>query len=65
MVAEVPAETMRALKGVYVGGSAGTIDAALAAERTASAGQRTDLAELEQRRAAVTERNRRQVRPEP
>jgi enoyl-CoA hydratase len=65
MVAEVPAETMRALKGVYVSGAAGTIDAALAAERAASAGQRPDPALLEQRRAAVTERNRRQVRSGP
>jgi enoyl-CoA hydratase len=65
MVAEVPAETMRALKGVYVSGAAGTIDAALAAEQTASAEQRPDLAHLEQRRAAVTERNRRQVRSGP
>jgi len=62
MVAEVPAETMRALKGVYVSGTAGTIGAALAAERTAADEQRPDLALLEQRRAAVTERNRRQVR---
>jgi hypothetical protein len=53
------------MKGVYVSGAAGTIDAALAAERTASAGQRPDLALLEQRRASVTERNRRQVRPGP
>ena len=65
MVAEVPAETMRALKGVYVSGSAGTIGAALAAERTAADEQRPDLALLEQRRAAVTERNRRQVRTGP
>jgi enoyl-CoA hydratase/carnithine racemase len=65
MVAEVPAETMRALKDVYVSGSAGTIGAALAAERTAADEQRPDLALLEQRRAAVTERNRRQVRTGP
>jgi len=64
MVAEVPAETMRALKGVYVKGAAGAIDAALAAERTAADEQRPDLTLLEQRRAAVTERNRRQVRPD-
>jgi len=61
-VAEVPAETMRALKNIYVSGAAGTIDAALAAERAAAAEHRPDLARLEQRRAAVTTRNRRQVR---
>ena len=65
MVAEVPAETMRALKGVYVSGTADTVGAALAAERTAADEQRPDLALLEQRRAAVTERNRRQVRTGP
>jgi enoyl-CoA hydratase/carnithine racemase len=62
MVAEVPADTMRALKGVYVNGAAGTINAALGAEAAASAAQRPDLSLLEERRAAVTERNRRQVR---
>jgi enoyl-CoA hydratase len=65
MAAEVPSETMRALKGVYVSGTAGTIDAALAAERTAAEERRPDLALLEQRRVAVTERNRRQVRTGP
>jgi enoyl-CoA hydratase/carnithine racemase len=62
MVAEVPSATMRALKSVYVSGAAPATDAALAAERTGAAGQRPDLEHLEQRRAAVTERNRRQVR---
>jgi enoyl-CoA hydratase/carnithine racemase len=38
---------------------------ALAAERAAAAEHRPDLARLEQRRAAVTERNRRQVRAGP
>jgi enoyl-CoA hydratase/carnithine racemase len=61
-IAEVPAETMCALKDIYVSGAAGTVDAALAAERAASAQQRPDLGLLEQRRAAVTIRNRRQVR---
>jgi enoyl-CoA hydratase/carnithine racemase len=65
MVAEVPSVTMRALKSVYVSGAAGTIDATLAAEAAASAAQRPDLEHLEQRRAAVTERNRRQLRPAP
>ena len=60
-IAEVPAETMRALKNIYVSGTAGTIDAALAAERAAAAEHQPDLALLEQRRAAVTARNRRQV----
>ncbi len=54
---------MRALKDIYVSGAADTIDAALAAERAASAEQRPDLALLELRRAAVTARNRRQVGP--
>jgi enoyl-CoA hydratase/carnithine racemase len=63
MAAEVPPGTMRALKSVYVSGTAGAIDAALAAEQAAAAAHRPDLALLEQRRAAVTERNRRQVRP--
>jgi hypothetical protein len=53
---------MRALKGIYVSGAAGAVDAALAAERAASAEQPPDLGLLEQRRAAVTARNRRQVR---
>jgi hypothetical protein len=61
MAAEVPAETMRALKHIYVSGTAGTVDAALAAEQAAAAEQRPDLARLEQRRVAVTERNRRQL----
>ena len=64
LVAEVPGDTMRALKNVYVSGAAGAIDAALAAERDASAERRPDFTLLEQRRAAVTERNRRQVRPD-
>lgn len=61
MAAEVPAETMRALKHIYVSGTAGTVDAALAAEQAGAAEHRPDLAQLEQRRAAVTERNRRQL----
>jgi len=65
MAAEVPADTMRALKHTYVSGAAVTVDAGLAAERAAAAEQRPDLSLLEQRRAAVTERNRRQVRPQP
>jgi len=65
MVAEVPAETMRAMKGVYVSGAAGAVGAALTAERAAADEQRPDLSLLEQRRAAVTERNRRQVRAGP
>jgi enoyl-CoA hydratase/carnithine racemase len=65
MIAEVPAETMRVLKGVYVSAAAGTIGAALAAERAAADEQRPDLSLLEERRAAVTERNRRQVRAGP
>ena len=64
MAAEVPAEGC-ALKGVYVSGTAGTIGAALAAERSAADKQRPDLALLEQRRAAVTERNRLQIRTGP
>lgn len=63
MVAEVPSGTMRALKSVYVSGTAGAVGAALAAEQAAAASHQPDLALLEQRRAAVTERNRRQVRP--
>jgi enoyl-CoA hydratase len=62
-IAEVPAPTMRALKNIYGSGAAGTVDAALAAEREAASRQRPDLANLEARRAAVTDRNRRQVRP--
>ena len=46
-IAEVPAETMRALKDIYVSGAAGTIGAGLAAERAAAADHRTDLALLE------------------
>jgi enoyl-CoA hydratase/carnithine racemase len=61
MAAEVPAETMRAMKHIYVSGAAGTVGAALAAEQAAAADLRPDLERLEQRRAAVTERNRRQL----
>jgi len=56
---------MRAMKGVYVSGAAGAVGAALTAERAAADEQRPDLSLLEQRRAAVTERNRRQVRAGP
>jgi enoyl-CoA hydratase/carnithine racemase len=61
-VAEVPPETMRALKTIYVRGAASAVDAALAAERAVSAEHRPDLELLERRRAAVTARNRRQMR---
>jgi enoyl-CoA hydratase len=60
-VTEVPAPTMRALKEIYRRGAAVTAEPAMAAERAVAAGQPPDLALLEERRAAVTERNRRQV----
>jgi enoyl-CoA hydratase/carnithine racemase len=62
-VAEVPAATMRALKEIYVAGADTTVGPALAAEREVGARNRPDLDLLDQRRVAVTIRNREQIAP--
>jgi hypothetical protein len=56
---------MRALKEIYRRGAAVTTEPAVAAERAVAAEQPPDLTRLEERRAAVTERNRRQVSRPP
>jgi enoyl-CoA hydratase len=60
-IAEVPSDTMAALKQMYVEGAATTVVPALEAERSVSDRHRPDLAMLEQRRVAVTARNREQI----
>lgn len=60
-VSEIPHETMHTLKRIYREGSEPTIGAALAAERTISAANPTDLGLLEHRRRAVMARNRDQL----
>jgi enoyl-CoA hydratase/carnithine racemase len=61
-IAEVPAETMRALKAVYVRGAAAALDPTLAVETAASRAHEVDASLLESRRVAVTARNHRQIR---
>jgi enoyl-CoA hydratase/carnithine racemase len=60
-IAEVPHETMRQLKRVYVDTAATTLDPALALERAASRAHRPDVTLLDRRRVEVTARNRRQI----
>ena len=60
-VAEVPVETLLPLKQMYTEGGAGTVGAALAVEKAITRRHRPDIAALERRRVAVTERNRRQL----
>jgi enoyl-CoA hydratase len=61
-IAEVPAPTMAGLKAIYVTGSAALTDPALAAEQTIAGAQELDRDGLAARHAAITERNRRQIR---
>ncbi len=63
-IAEVPAPIMAGLKDIYVTGVAATIDTALAAEQAIAGAQTLDQAGLKDRFAAVTERNRGQIRPQ-
>jgi enoyl-CoA hydratase len=57
-VAEVPAETMQALKRMYVEAAQGVIGPALQAEQRIGARHAPDFSSLEQRRTAVMARNR-------
>ena len=60
-IAEVPAETMRALKQIYMAGAGSSLKAALAAERRSTAMHRPDVDAIDDRRLAVTARNKRQL----
>ncbi|MCT9076173.1 enoyl-CoA hydratase [Streptomyces fulvoviolaceus] len=60
-VTEVPHETMRTMKRIYREGGEPTIGAALAVEQAISEANRPDLGMLEDRRRAVTARNRDQL----
>ena len=64
-VAEVPAPIMAGLKQIYVTGSAAIIGPALAAEHDIAGAQELDRDGLGARYAEVSERNRRQIRPQP
>jgi enoyl-CoA hydratase len=64
-IAEVPAPIMAGLKEIYVTGSAPIIDPALAAERAIAGAQTLDRTSLTDRYTEVSERNRRQIRPQP
>jgi enoyl-CoA hydratase/carnithine racemase len=64
-IAEVPAPIMAGLKEIYVTGSAAVIDPALAAEQAIAGAQTLDQDGLKDRYAEITERNRRQIRPQP
>ncbi len=64
-IAEVPAPIMAGLKQIYVTGSAAVTAPALAAERDIAGAQELDRDGLGARYAEVTERNRRQIRPQP
>jgi len=65
MIAEVPAPIMASLKEMYVTGAAAIIDSALATEQAIAGAQTLDQDALLDRYAEVTERNRRQIRPQP
>ncbi len=64
-ITEVPAPIMAGLKQIYVTGSAAVTAPALAAERDIAGAQELDRDGLGARYAEVTERNRRQIRPQP
>jgi enoyl-CoA hydratase len=63
-IAEVPASVMAGLKDIYVTGGAATTDAALAAEQAIAGAQTLDRNGLQDRYAAIAERNRSQIRPQ-
>jgi enoyl-CoA hydratase len=63
-IAEVPAPIMAGLKEIYVTGSAVVTDAALAAEQDIGGAQQLDRDGLGARYAEISERNRRQIRPQ-
>ena len=64
-IAEVPAPIMAGLKEIYLTGSAAVTDPALAAEQAIAGAQTLDRDGLKDRYAEITERNRRQIRPQP
>jgi len=63
-IAEVPAPIMAGLKEIYVTGSAAVTGPALAAEQDIAGAQELDRDGLGARYAEITERNRRQIRPQ-
>ena len=64
-ITEVPAPIMAGLKEIYVTGSATVTDPALAAEQDIAGAQQLDRDGLGDRYTAISERNRRQIRPRP
>ena len=64
-IAEVPAPIMAGLKEIYVTGSAAVTDPALAAEQDIAGAQELDRDALGDRYTEISERNRRQIRPQP
>jgi enoyl-CoA hydratase len=64
-IAEVPAPIMAGLKEIYVTGSAAVTDPALAAEQAIAGAQTLDQDGLKDRYTEISERNRRQIRPQP
>jgi enoyl-CoA hydratase len=64
-IAEVPAPIMAGLKQIYVTGWAAVTDPALAAEQRIAGAQELDRDALGDRYSAISERNRRQIRPQP
>ncbi len=64
-IAEVPAPIMAGLKEIYVTGAAAVIDPALAAEQAIAGAQTLDRDALLDRYAEISERNRRQIPPQP
>ncbi len=63
-IAEVPAPIMAGLKEIYVTGAAAVTDAALAAEQDIAGAQQLDRDGLGARYTEISERNRRQIRPQ-
>ena len=63
-IAEVPTPIMAGLKEIYVTGAAAVTDPALAAEQAIAGAQELDRDSLGTRYAEITERNRRQIRPQ-
>ena len=61
-IAEVPPRTMAALKRIYVEGGGAVVDPALEAERRTTAQVPPEWDRLDERRRAVTERSRAQLR---
>ncbi|WP_292991534.1 enoyl-CoA hydratase [Mycobacterium sp.] len=64
-IAEVPAPIMAGLKEIYVTGAAPIVQPALAAEQAIAGAQTLDRDGLEDRYAEISERNRRQIQPQP